>query len=165
MGLADLALLEGRPADAIPILQAGIAADLAGKSAEAAGAKLAALAEAQLALAKGAHALESADRALATSRNLSVAFPVARVYLAAGREPKALALADELAARLEPDAQAYARLIRGEAKLHRGKAREAIADFEEAKKLADTWLGRYDLGRAYVELGASRRPTRSSRPA
>jgi len=108
----------------------------------------------QLALGKGADALASAERALASSRNLSVAFPVARIYLATGREPKALALADELAARLEPDAQAYARLIRGEAKLHKGRARESIADFEEAKKIADTWLGRYDLGRAYVELGA-----------
>ncbi len=148
MGLADLALVEGRPADAVPILQAGSAADLESKSAEAAGAKLAALADAQLALGKSADAIASAERALAASRNLSVAFPVARVYLAAGREPKAQALADELAARLEPDAQAYARLIRGEAKLHRGKAREAIADFEEARKIADTWLGRYDLGRA-----------------
>ncbi|MEO8055678.1 MAG: protein kinase [Acidobacteriota bacterium] len=154
MGLADLALVEGRPADAVPFLLAGSAADLEGKSAEAAGAKLAALADAQLALGKGADALASVERALASSRNLSVAFPAARVYLAAGREPKALALADELAARLEPDAQAYARLIRGEAKLHRGKAREAVADFEEARKIADTWLGRYDLGRAYVELGA-----------
>ncbi|HEY3351054.1 MAG TPA: protein kinase [Thermoanaerobaculia bacterium] len=154
MGLADLALVEGRPADAVPLLLAGSAADLEGKSAEAAGAKLAALADAQLAMGKSADALASAERALAASRNLSVAFPVARVYLAAGREPKALALADELGARLEPDAQAYARLIRGEAKLHRGKAREAVADFEEAKKIADTWLGRYDLGRAYVELGA-----------
>lgn len=154
MGLADLVLVEGRPADAVPLLQAGSAADLEGKSAEAAGAKLAALADAQLALGKNADALASTERALAASRDLSVAFPIARVYLAAGREPKALALADELAARLEPDAQAYARLIRGEAKLHRGKAREAVADFEEAKKIADTWLGRYDLGRAYVDLGA-----------
>ena len=154
MGLADLALAEGRPAGAVPVLQAGSAADLENKSAEAAGAKLAALADAQLALGKGSDALASAERALAASRNLSVAFPVARVYLAAGSEPKALALADELAARLEPDAQAYARLIRGEAKLRRGKAREAVADFEEARKIADTWLGRYDLGRAYVELGA-----------
>ena len=30
------------------------------------------------------------------------------------------------------------------------KLHEAVASFEEAQKLADTWLGRFDLGRAYL---------------
>ncbi|MDL2718058.1 MAG: protein kinase [Acidobacteriota bacterium] len=153
-GLADLALCEGRPADAIPILEKGIDADLAAKRAEAAGAKLAALAEAQLAAGKGSAALVTLDRALASSRSISVAVTAARVYLDAGKEAKALALADELAARLEPDAQAYARVLKGEARLKQGKAREAVLEFTEAKKLADTWLGRYGLGRAYLQLSA-----------
>ena len=153
-GLADLAICEGRPSDAIPILEKGIEADLAGKSAEAAGAKLAALAGAQLALGKSPAAVGTLDRALAASRGLPVVVPAARVYVEAGREAKALALAEELGARLEPDARAYARVIRGEAKLAQGKAQEAVLELTEAKKIADTWLGRYDLGRAYLKLAA-----------
>src|SRR5437660_5955923 len=56
--------------------------------------------------------------------------------------------------RLEPDARAYAKLIQGELELKRGKAREAVALFIESQKIADTWLGRFDLGRAYLEAGA-----------
>jgi tetratricopeptide (TPR) repeat protein len=153
-GLADLALCEGRFADAIPILEKGIEGDLAEKSAEAAGAKLAALAGAELAVGRSAAALATLDRALAASRSLSVAVPAARVYLDAGRDAKALALAEELGARLEPDARAYAGVLRAEAKLRGGKAQEAVLELTEAKKIADTWLGRYDLGRAYLKLSA-----------
>ena len=32
-------------------------------------------------------------------------------------------------------------------------ARAAVASFEAAQKLADSWLGRYGLGRAYLEAG------------
>ena len=34
------------------------------------------------------------------------------------------------------------------------KAREAVALFLESQKIADTWLGRFDLGRAYLEADA-----------
>lgn len=35
-----------------------------------------------------------------------------------------------------------------------GKPRDAIRAFEEAQRAGDTWLGRFNLGRAYVEAGA-----------
>src|SRR5437660_1847814 len=38
--------------------------------------------------------------------------------------------------------------------LKRGDAKRAIALFQEGQKLADTWIGRVDLGRAYIEAGA-----------
>jgi tetratricopeptide (TPR) repeat protein len=38
--------------------------------------------------------------------------------------------------------------------LHRGEAREAAARFRESGEILDTWLGRYLLGRAYLEAGA-----------
>jgi tetratricopeptide (TPR) repeat protein/predicted Ser/Thr protein kinase len=154
MGLADLALSEGRPADAIPFLEKGIAADVAAKSGEAAGAKLVALAEAQLAAGEGPVALATLDRALAASRRLPVAVAAARVYLDAGKEAKALALVEEIGARLEPDAHAYARVVRAEVLIRQGKGHEAVRELTEAKKVADTWLGRYDFGRAYVLLSA-----------
>jgi len=36
----------------------------------------------------------------------------------------------------------------------RWKPREALNAFQEAQKFSDTWLGRLDLGRAYLDAGA-----------
>ena len=94
MGLADIALFQGRPADAVPILQKGIEADLATQNAEAAAEKRLALADAHLALGDTANAVAEAERALSEARGENILYPAARVYLATGREPKALALAD-----------------------------------------------------------------------
>ncbi len=33
-------------------------------------------------------------------------------------------------------------------------ARAAVGSFTEANDILDTWIGRFDLGRAYLELGA-----------
>ncbi len=154
MGLADVALYRGRPEEAIPILEKGVAADLAGKDPDSAAVKLVALAEAQLLRGDKASAAASADRATSSSKGENVLYPAARVYLETGREPKALALAKDLSERLEADPRAYAELIRGEAELKRGRPREAIPIFEAARKIADTWQGRLDLGRAYLEMSA-----------
>ncbi len=154
MGLADIALFQARPADAVPILQKGIEADVAGQNADAAAEKRLALAEAHLALKDTAAAVAETEKALSEARGENILYPAARMYLATGREPKALALAAELAKRLEPDPQAYAELIQGEAELSRGKASEAIKHFTAAKKIADTWAGRLDLGKAYLDAGA-----------
>src|SRR5262249_25640915 len=81
-------------------------------------------------------------------------FAAARVLQRNGQESKALALAAEMAQRLEPEPQAYAKLLQGEAELAHGKKLDAIKLFQEAQKLADTWLGRLDLGPAYLEAGA-----------
>ena len=153
-GLADIALYQGRPGEAVPILQKGIEGDTANQDADAAAEKLLALAGAHLELRDTAAALAEAERALSMSRGVNILYPAAGVYLATGREPKALALATELSGRLEPDPQAYAELIRGEAELARSKPAEAVRRFQAAKKIADTWAGRLDMGRAYLEAGA-----------
>jgi tetratricopeptide (TPR) repeat protein len=153
-GLADVALYRGRADEALAILQKGIDADLAGKDPESAAVKLATLAEADLLRGDKGAAVAAADRAVSLSKGENILYPAARVYLEAGHEPKALAIAKDLSGRLEVDPRAYAELIRGEAELKRGKPREAIALFEGAKKIADTWQGRLDLGRAYLDMGA-----------
>ena len=38
--------------------------------------------------------------------------------------------------------------------MSQGKPLLAIKDFEEAKQIADTWMGRFDLGRAYLAVDA-----------
>ena len=154
MGLADMALAAGRPADAAVLLEKGAAADLAAKDSEAAAVKLVALAEAHLALGQEKAALAAASKATALSKGENVLFPAARVYLGAGKTALAQELAAELGKRLESDPQAYGKLIEAETMLKAGKAAEAIRTIEAAKALADTWTGRFDLGRAYLEAGA-----------
>ncbi len=44
--------------------------------------------------------------------------------------------------------------MEGEIQLKHGKAQEALKLFRESLGIADTWMGRFDAGRAYVELAA-----------
>ena len=153
IGLADMALYEGRNADAIAILEKGISTDLAqSPQTSAAAVKLAALAGAHR---DKAQALVAANRSLAASQNGSAALAAsARALLLSGQEAKALEIARELGKRLEPEVRSYAKLLEGEAQLARGKTQAAIDLFQEATQLSDMWIGRLDLGRAYLEAGA-----------
>ena len=152
IGLADMAMYEGRNAEAIAILEKGIAEDLAqSPQSSAAAIKLAALAAAYR--DKG-QAVAAANRSLATSRIGSATFAAARALLASGQDAKALEIAGEMGQRLEPEPRSYAKLLEGEAQLATGKTQAAIDLFQEARTLADTWVGRLDLGRAYLEAGA-----------
>jgi len=153
-GLGDLALFEGKNANAVAILEQGIAGDLANGFGYDAAVKTVALAEAHLATGDRDAAVETANEAVEMRRSLGVVVPAARVLLAAGEEERALDLARELSERLEPDPQAYALVLEGEARLAGGDPRAALSLFIEAQELADTWLGRFDLGRAYLELDA-----------
>ena len=154
LGLADIALYQGKAAEAVPLLEKGIEADLAAGDPSSAAVKLAALAGSRLELGQHAAALAAADRAVSLGKGENVLYPSARVFLAAGKEARALALATLISSRLEQDPQAYADLIRGEAELLRGRPREALRILEGARKIADTWMGRYLLGRAYLDAGA-----------
>ena len=153
-GLADLALYQGRIADARRILEPAIEADVAAKNSDEAARKLTTLAEAELASGQPARATSAAERALGMSGDLAVVVSAARVLIETGEEKKALAAAGQLAAKLEPDPQMYAALLRGEAELKRRNFRDAVTRFKEARQLADAWLVRYDLGRAYLEAGS-----------
>ena len=153
-GLADIALFQGHAADAASILEIGTSSDFENKFNESAAVKLAILAHVRSLLGQNAQALTAVERALKTNRDDNVKYLSARVYLETGRPQPALALADELRRSLETDGQAYAKLIEGERELQRNEPRSALQLFEEAKKLADTWMGRFDTGRAYIEMKA-----------
>ena len=153
-GLADLALFEGRLEDAVVILERGIRGDRAvGNDGEAA-RKLTVLAQTLVLLGEDTEALAAADEAAASSRRESVRVPAASVYLDLGREEKALEVAEGLGSRLGPDPQVYAMLIAAQAELDSGRPQKAVVVVDEAQKLLDTWLGRFLLGRAYLEAGA-----------
>jgi tetratricopeptide (TPR) repeat protein len=154
MGLGDIALYEGRAEDAAALLEKGAAEDLAGGRKEAAAAKRVAQAQARLLQGKTPAAIAAVDRAVAGIKDEAILFRAAQVYVEASQDAKARAIAADLGKRLEPESQAYAKLIEGELILRKGDARGALRPFGEARKLSDTWIGRLDLGRAYLQAEA-----------
>ncbi len=71
----------------------------------------------------------------------------------AGEITRARALSAGLAAELQAEPQAYAKTLEGIIFLQNGDPRQAIKVLTEANTLLDTWIGRFDLGRAYLEAG------------
>jgi tetratricopeptide (TPR) repeat protein len=154
ISLADLDLFQGRFGEAVRLLEQGAAADLASKSPENAADEFAALAHAQLLRGQKAAALAAADKALANSKSIKIRFLAAQIFAEEGQAPKAQKLATSLGSELAAEPQAYAKIIEGELSLKRGDARQAIKEFTDANQLLDTWIGRLELGRAYLEAGA-----------
>jgi len=150
-GLADIALYQGRSSDAVQILEKGIKEDTANKNPDGAASKFATLSETQFLMGNAKQALADAQNALALSKEMDVMFFTARSYIAAGQDQKALALAQQLDSRLQPDARAYGKLIKGELALKYQRAQDALNLFLESRKIADTWMSRFDAARAYVE--------------
>ncbi len=153
-GLADVALFEGRSADAIALLTQGVSSDLAAGNHSAAASKLATLSTVHLARMENAQASSAADRAVSESKDYGVAFQAAGVYIALQQPAKARGLVKQLESRLEAEPRAYAKLLEGEMDLSERRPLLAVDKFREAQKFADTWVGRLALGRAYLEMGS-----------
>jgi eukaryotic-like serine/threonine-protein kinase len=85
---------------------------------------------------------------------MNIRFLAARVYIEAGESLKASKIAKSLAPELQPDPQAYGKILEGETALKNGASPQAIKAFQDANELVDTWIGHFDLGRAYLEAGA-----------
>jgi serine/threonine protein kinase/Flp pilus assembly protein TadD len=152
-GLADLAVFEGRFSDAGRILESGAAADLKAKRPENAANKDAALSRVYLLLGRKQAAIAAAEKALANSHATQVKFLAGQTFVEAGEAGKGEKLAATLAAEVQAEPQAYAKIIEGDAALSKGDARQAIKALTEANNLLDTWIGRFELGRAYLQAG------------
>jgi tetratricopeptide (TPR) repeat protein len=152
-GLADVATYEGRFSDGVRLLSQGAAADLASKDADRAADKFVALAYAELLRGRRPQAVAAAEKALASSQAVKIRFLAARVLLEAGATEKAQPLAQSLGAGLQPASRAYAKILDGLVALQQHDAPRAIQELTAANGLLDTWIGQYDLGRAYLEAG------------
>ena len=152
-GLADIALYEGRLADAVRFLETGAAADLKAGRLDSAAADFTMLAHAQLLRNQKPAVLAALDKALANSKTVSTRFAAARVYAATGETSKARKLAEGLATESQLEGPVYAKLVEGEAALAEKGPRRAIQLLNEANKQLDIWIGRFDLGRAYLDAG------------
>jgi serine/threonine protein kinase/tetratricopeptide (TPR) repeat protein len=153
-GRIDLALFQGRDAEALKLIDAAIAEDRAARNLVSAGRRLAIKGEVLLARGNKPAALKAAREAAAAGREFGILYLAGRTMIAAGQPKEALALATDLDNRLENEPRIYGALLQGEASLAAGRPRDAMDYFEIAQKLADTWLGRLSLGRAYLALGA-----------
>lgn len=153
-GLADLAVYQGRFDDAIGILQTSAAADLSTGDKETAAGKFAALASAQMQKGQLRNAVTAAENAVANTKSPNINFLAARVFAAAGEASRARAIAGRLASELAVEPQVYGKLIEGEIDLKENNARQAIRLFSEANRMLNTWIGHFDLGRAYFESEA-----------
>ena len=152
-GLADVAMYEGRFSDAARLFREGATADVTNEEPDRAATKLAELAQTYVLLGESGLAIAAADEALATSQAIKTRFLAARALVEAGEVARARAVAEELASEFQAEARAYAKIIEGGAALKDGDPREAITLLTEANKLLDTWLGHFDLGRAYLDAG------------
>jgi tetratricopeptide (TPR) repeat protein/predicted Ser/Thr protein kinase len=153
-GYANLALLEGRFREAAQILEKGAAADVAAKRPDSAADKFVMLSNAQLMRRDAKAAVFAAEKALANSSSVKIRFLAARTFVEAGETAKAKKVSASLAAEVAAEPQTYAKLILGEMALKQHDTKQAIQSFSEANQLLDTWIGRFDLGRAYLEAGA-----------
>jgi tetratricopeptide (TPR) repeat protein len=153
IGLADLAAYEGRFTEAVRLLERGATADLEAKRAEDAANKFAKLAHTQLLRGQKAAAIAAADKAAAHDQSVQTRFLAGRIYAETGENAKAQKLAASLSSELQAEPQAYGKILEGKSALKQGDSRQAIKAFTEANKLLDTWIGRLELGRAYLEAG------------
>jgi serine/threonine protein kinase/tetratricopeptide (TPR) repeat protein len=153
-GLADIAVTQGRYAEAIRMLEQRAAAELTAKNVDAAARKYAALAYAELSRGNNKAAVSAADKALANSKSVKIRFLAARTYIEAGAAAKARPLIASLAEELQAEPQAHAKILEGVLALKNGDARQAIKLLTDANTQLDTWIGRYDLARANFAAGA-----------
>jgi eukaryotic-like serine/threonine-protein kinase len=150
-GLADLSLYQSSPGDAEKILQLAITADEKAGNRPAAAFKLVTLAESFAQRGRAADAVGVTRRALALSRQDAVTVSAGRLFAQLGRDKDAAAIASELESRTQGYSRVYSRVIRAEIALHQHNVAEAVDTLRAGLQMADLWLLRFTLGRAYVE--------------
>ena len=153
-GLADMAMYRGRYNDAEPILLAGIQADAKANNTAGVAAKRLMLAEVYAATRRTPQALTAVAEALKLGKSESIVVPAARLYLGLGQKDKAEELAADLDNQLQTQSRAYARIIDGNLWLLNRRRATAMDAFRDAIKHADFWMGRFDMGVAYVQAEA-----------
>ena len=154
LGIADIALYEGRVSAAVEILEKKIASDAEEGQTAYLGNKLSLLAYAHLQRRNKAASLEAADRAVAATKEIGALCCAAQIYIEGGKKDKAHAIAAELSSQLGPESKALAKIIEGEILRKDGNIHKAIELFNQAQEILGTWLGSFSLGKAYLEIQA-----------
>lgn len=153
IGLADVALYDGKAADAENILPGAIARDQASGNEQGVASKRAALAKAYLLQGKRRQALDVLQELTAKAATNAEWVPAALLYSELGEVAETKKIADQLRGDLQPQSRAYARMLDGLLALRQKRAVEAVDALKSALGFADLWLVRYMLGEAYLAAG------------
>lgn len=154
LGLADIDLYYGQRDSAQQRLVSGIDSDIARGQARMAALKSIALAQAQSERGQPEAAAASATSALELSDDLPVQVMAALVFLRADDVDAARGLIDALAARPEADSRAYAAMLSGMLLQRDGEDTAAILAMRDAISIADLWLIRFQICKAYLLAGS-----------
>ncbi|MFC2163526.1 protein kinase [Acidobacteriota bacterium] len=152
IGLADVALYEGRLGNAKPILEEAIG-ELDDKNTHIAAVKTIMLAHTCLLLGEKNLAKKHINTALSASKALDIVVPAALLSLELGNDAQARALAGNLKEQLETEPRAYALLIEGEINKKKNDRSKAVDLMIESRDLMDTWLVHFSLGKLYLDSG------------
>ncbi|MDX2413387.1 MAG: tetratricopeptide repeat protein [Woeseiaceae bacterium] len=152
IGLADIALFDGRFDDAMAILAEGIAQDEEHGNTRGAGTKSIALAQAYVGKGDVAQALDILA-GLDAAKGDGQLVPLAEIYAANGQYEKAFEIAEQYRQQLRPTARAYSNLIDGINAYYQDEFVMAIESLRAAQAYADLWIVRFYLGQAYVAGG------------
>jgi tetratricopeptide (TPR) repeat protein len=153
IGLADVALYDGKATDAENILPDAIAKDQASGNEQGVASKRAALARAYLLQGKRSQALEVLQELTAKAATNAEWVPAALLYSELGEVAETKKIADHLRRDLQPQSRAYARMLDGLLALRDKRPVEAVDALKSALGFADLWLVRYMLGEAYLAAG------------
>ena len=152
-GLADIAVYEGRFAEAARLYEAGAKTDLERKNPDRAAAKLAGLAYAEQQRGRTVAARAAATAAIKTSQAIRSRLHAARVLVDIGDIADVRVVATQLASEPQPEAQASATILLGTIAARSNDYAGAITLLTDANKQLDTWMGQFELGRARLAAG------------
>ena len=153
LGLADIEMYLGNFAGAIELLQEGIDYDAEVGNQRSQATKLVVLAEASAAAGDAAAARKAIEQALEINAGLARKVPAALMYLELGDVSEAGALAESMGEALQAQSRAYSALIEAKLLLATETSMDALDMLREAVGLADLWLIRFHLGKAYLRAG------------
>ena len=153
LGLGDLEAYLGNFSAAREIFESAIEAELEAERLNAAATKKIALAQVLLSAGDFDSAAAAADVAREWSRLESINVAAARIYVAVGKTEIAATIAKELSGKLQSRSRAYGQMIQGMLAREAGDFVEAVDSLRSALELADLWLIRFELGKAYLEAG------------
>ena len=152
-GLADASVYLGQFVGALVLLEQGIAADDATGNQRAAATKHMIRAQALLEQGNELEALEAARRALELDEGDATSVAAAMLFIAAGDNESAGAIADRLSSQLQPQRRAYGAMLVALQELAAGNTVNAVDTLNAALELTDLWLIRLQLGKAYLQAG------------
>jgi tetratricopeptide (TPR) repeat protein len=153
IGIADVAIFEGRLDYAKSSLTAGLAADSAADNERGIGTKTVALAQTLYAQQQPDAALGALAELESENAGDGQLVPTAELLVALDDLDAASEIAAGYAAQLRPKSRAYAALIEGMIAMQRGEHIAAIDALRAAIDFQDLWIVRFYLGQAYLAAG------------